>query len=227
MEQLNTALRICKELENLELEQDFLLEYSIYMSFGEYYLRSKIYDRAMENFSECFQLTNRLPDHPSTEMFKLLCDIGLCEFQQECFKSAIESYRCAEAIFVKEKELFDDLQIFHVYRKIAEACAHKKIGDLQQALDYYRLAEKHITADTSIVEKAQLYGNIASCMLNLSSIDLSIEYNLKAIQEYTNDDAKRHSLEISRCYFKIGFANIKVKSSEPGQESSSSLGELG
>lgn len=210
LEQLTIAQRLYKDALEISDVQDNKLEAAIFRSFGNYYLRNKIYDRAMENFSECFEITNRMQDQPPSEIFQLLCDIGLCEFQQEYFKSAIESYHCAEAIFLKESGLFEKSEMFNVYKKIAEANSHKKIGNFQEAMTYFRLAEENVDDETSPSEKAHLFSNIASCQLNLSNIDQSIDYHFKAIQEYMNDDKKKHNLEISRCYFKIGFANIKV-----------------
>lgn len=192
-------------------QDDFELEADIYRALGQYYLRDRVYDKALENFIECFEISKEHLKQDPSDIYKLLADIGNCEFNLEYYKSSIESFKCAEAIHLKNKEIFSNAQVFPIYKKLGEASAHRKIGQTQEAIKYYEAASDHMTDEILPLERAGLYSSIASCYMSVSDLDKSVENNLKAIEQYTNDHSRKSNLETSRCYFYIGFAKIKVK----------------
>lgn len=214
---MNQSLKLYKEAVEILNQEDFKLEADIYRSLGQYYLRDRAYDKALENFIECFEISKEHLQQGPKDIFKLLCDIGSCEFNLEYFKSSIESLKCAEAIYLKSKDSFTKEEIFPLYKRLGEASAHRKINQTQDAIKYYESAVDQSNGDIGNAERANLFSSLASCYMTISDLDKSVEFNLKAIDEYSKDPTRKSTLETSRCYFYIGFAKIKVVQKNNGR----------
>ena len=197
--------RIFVEQENPE---DYNLRASIAQSLGVFFMRLKNYKDALEQFIECYEISREHLDKPPLDTFKMLSDIGDCEYHLKQYPHSIDSFKCAETVARKYPQDIPTSYISHALRRIGDA--HLKMNEAEDALEYLQRAKEKGTGSLSSSEMAQVVVSIASCNLALSNFDQAIDDNKLAIELHSKDHNKRSNLEISRCYFFMGTAHLKV-----------------
>lgn len=147
------------------------------------------------------------------ELFKKICMIGDCEASVRTPKESLESYLCGEGIITSEPGLFDPKDRFVLLKKIADL--YKKSDKPDQSADYCRRAlevfQQHET-DISRFDAAAVHCILGHVLSSLDQYDEAIGHLESAIELYRKDKSPKSSLEVSRCYFSIGQAYLKVVS---------------
>ena len=211
LEHIHESKEAYTRLVGEQNEEDYSLHVRITFALGRYFFSVKNFEHALEQFVECYETSKQHLEKGPQEMFKMITYIGECEVLTRSLKEALESFHCAETIITKHKDSFNPKEKFNSFRRLADT--YKSIEDFSKSIHFYKKAvEVSETGRSGFSngEMAVVHSSLGACFSATSDFDLAVKcYQISIDLLDTLKDKKSH-IEISRCYFNMGQAYLKV-----------------
>lgn len=211
-EEVYRCVQKCLEVVLKTIGKDSPEASSAYSKLSSYYEKCGDYNSALLLAQKVLQIRLKSGVDFSGDLAKAYNSVGLCYFQLGKYKEALQNYEAAKNIYLKivEKGGVPTLEMIYYY--IASVYSRQK--EYKKESECYQKAFQFLdkVKKTDTFNAAVVYGNAATCYLNLGDTANFLDKTKKALEIYKKILGEKNKQSVA-VYNKIG--NYYFKKNNP------------